>query len=152
MMLDQSSTSDGSHGLPSAVASAGRTGRRAPRHAGDRSQQVLREVDAVDRHVEQVARAGQVLVLPPAPARFGPVEKSLAAKVPRLAERAAGDQVLQVPHRRREAVGERRHVDDARVAGRVIHRAHFAGVQPERLLAHDVLAVPGGRHGDRRGA
>ena len=59
-------------------------------------------------------------------------------------------EVPQVAHRRGEAVREGRHVDDARVAGRLVHRADLAGVQPERLLAHDVLARPRRRHGDRR--
>ena len=31
----------------------------------------------------------------------------------------------------------------------LVHRPHFAGVQPERLLAHDVLAVLGRGQGDR---
>ena len=90
-----------------------------------------------------------VFVLPPAPTRLGPIEKPLAAKVPQLAERPALGQMPHVPHRRGEAIRERRHVDDFRVAAGVVHRPHFAGVQPQRLLAHHVLAVPGGGERDR---
>ena len=53
----------------------------------DRTHQVLPEVDAVDGHVEQVAGAGPLFVLPPSPARFGQVEEPLATKVSRRAER-----------------------------------------------------------------
>ena len=49
------------------------------------------EVDAVDRHVEQVPGTGEALVLTPGPACFGPVQEALAAKMPRLAQGAAGE-------------------------------------------------------------
>ncbi len=103
----------------------------------------------MDRHVEQIAGAGQFAILAPTPARLGPIEKALAAKVPRLAQGAAGDQVLDIAHGRREAISKRRHVHHAVVAGRVIHFAHFAGVESQRLFAHHVLAVAGRGHGDR---
>src|SRR5207247_6170781 len=88
-----------------------------------------------------------VLVLPPAPACLGPVQKSLAAKMPQRAESAARSQMPQVAHGGREAIGERRHVNDLRIAAGVIHRAHFVGVQSQRLLTHDMLAML--RRGER---
>ena len=55
----------------------------------DRPHQVLGEVDAVDRHVVQVAGPGQFLVLPPTPTRLRQIQKPLAAEVARFAERSA---------------------------------------------------------------
>src|SRR5205085_1196329 len=94
-----------------AVAAVGRFGARG--EAGsrtadslERSHQILREVDAVNRHVEQIARARFVLVLPPAPACLRPVQESLAAKMPQLAERATRREMPHVAHRWGEAIGE----------------------------------------------
>ena len=119
--------------------------------ARERSQQILREVDAVDRHVEQVAGAGQVpgTAASPNSSRASPRNRWLR-KCRGSPSCAAGDQMLQIAHRRGKAIGERRHVHHAGVAGRVIHLAHFAGVQAQRLLAHHVLAVR--RGGQRRSA
>ena len=87
MRADQSSTSDGSHGVPSAVRSRGSELGDRPAERLDRPHQVLGEVDAVNRHVEQVAGSGPPFQLPPAPARLGQIEKPLAAEVPRRPER-----------------------------------------------------------------
>ena len=61
----------------------GETSDRA-RDARDRAQQILGKIDAMDRHVEQVAGAGLTLILSPTPAGLGQIEKPLRAKVPRL--------------------------------------------------------------------
>ncbi len=66
----------------------------------------------------------------------------------RLTERPAGDQMLEIPHGRGETIGERRHVNDARLVGRLLHPAHFVGIQPKRLLAHQMLARLGRNGGD----
>ncbi len=65
----------------------------------------------------------------------------------RLSQVATLDEIFQIAHRGGEAIGESGHVDHARTIGRVGHFLHFAGVQPQWLFAHDVLAATGG--GDR---
>ena len=110
-------------------------------------KQIDREIDAVNGHVEQIARPGFVFVLPPRPTGFRPIQEPLTAKMPRRAERARLHQMLEIPHGRRKPVRERRHVDDAGIAGRRVHFAHLAGVQPQRFFAHDVLARLRRRHG-----
>ena len=64
-----------------------------------------------------------------------------------LAERAGLEQLAREADRRNEAVVEAAHVDDARVFGRPPHRVRLVGVAAERLLAEDVLALPGGLDG-----
>jgi len=56
------------------------------------------------------------------------------------AELAARDEVPQIPHRWREAVSEGGHVPEALLAGLGAHRSRFAGIEAQRLFAHDVLA------------
>jgi hypothetical protein len=94
----------------------------------------------MDRHIKQVACARQFFVLSPGPACLGPIQEPLAAKVPWLAQRAAFHKMPHITHRRRKAVGESGHVHDMVVACRFVHMAHFAGIQTQRLLAHDMLA------------
>src|SRR5690606_27768483 len=104
-----------------------RAGSKASRRAAEtleRPEQINREIDPVDRHIKQVAGSGRVLVLPPAPTRFGPVEKPLTAEVPQFAQASARDQMPQVPHRWSEAIGKRRHVDELLVAAGVVHLPH----------------------------
>ena len=69
--------------------------------------------------------------------------------MPGRAERPGLEQMPQVAHRRGEPVSEGRHVHDLGVPGRLVHLADLARAQAQRLLAHDVLAGPRGRHGDR---
>jgi len=66
----------------------------------------------------------------------------------KVAERPSLRQVPHVSHRRREAIGERSHMDNPGVAAGVIHLADFAGVEAERLFAHHVLAMFGGSQRD----
>ena len=67
-------------------------------HARNGPEQVLGEVDAVNGHVVQVAGAGGVLVLPPAPARLGPIQEALRAKVSRLTQPAGAHQMSKIAH------------------------------------------------------
>ena len=60
----------------------------------------------------------------------------------------ASTHLPRAAHGRDEAVVEAAHVHDAGVLRRPPHRVRFLGVQSERLLAEDVLAVPRGL--DRR--
>ena len=66
----------------------------------------------MNRHVEEVTRAGGVFVLTPAPTGFRPIEEALAAEVARFADRTGLQQVAQVAHRRSKAIREGGHVDD----------------------------------------
>ena len=66
----------------------------------------------------------------------------------RLPQPAAGDQMLQVSHRRRKAVSERCHMYDAGRVRRMAHHADLAGVEPQRLFAYYVFASLRGRDGD----
>src|SRR5262245_52419972 len=69
--------------------------------------------------------------------------------MPQLPELTAGRQVPHIPHRRRKAVGTRRHVHHARVAASAVHPASLRRTQSQRLLAHYVLAVLRRRQRDR---
>ena len=58
-----------------------------------------------------------------------------------LPQCAACGQMPHIAHRRGEAVGEGRHVDDFGVACRMVHRPHLVRIESKRLFAHDVLAM-----------
>ena len=66
----------------------------------------------------------------------------------RRADRAVGDQVAHVAHRRHEAVGERRHVTHVVLIGDVAHLARIGQRQRERLFAQHVFAGARGGDGD----
>ena len=69
--------------------------------------------------------------------------------MPRLAQFPGKEQILQIPHRGRETVRERRHVDDPRIARRHVHLSNFIGVQTQGFFAQDVLPVCGSLDGNR---
>ena len=50
----------------------------------NRSHQILRKIDSVNRHVVQISGTGEILVLTPTPARFREIQKPLTAKMPRF--------------------------------------------------------------------
>ena len=100
------------------------------------------------QHVAELARPGQLRALAPREIPAAPVLEPLRAEVPRRAERAARDEVLQVAHRRHEAIGEGRHVAHAGGLGGLVHLARLGDVHRNRLLAEHVLAGPDGGDGD----
>ena len=85
----------------------------------ERADQVVPVVEAMREHVAELAGAGFRLQLAPRQIATAPILEALCTEMHRIAQRAARHQVPQVPHRRHEAIRERRHVDDAGRLGRV---------------------------------
>ena len=134
----------GAGGAVSGLGSLGEPGYRTADFL-DGPQQLLGEVDSMNGHVEQVAGARLVLILAPPPAGLGKIQEALAAEMPGCSKVAFLNQVLQVAHRRREAIGKGGHVNHSCGLRRAVHRGDLVRTQAERFFAHDVLAAGRGR-------